>query len=78
VDKSTKLKLKCNNSNHRHQCLNHKHQLKQGVHLMAEVVPLVEAEVEVVVVVLHNLLKEKQTLLNNNWHWQHMYPLMEH
>jgi hypothetical protein len=59
VDKSTKLKLQCHNHNHRHQHLNYKH--KQEVHLVVEVVPLVEA-------VLHNLLEEEQTLLNNNQH----------
>jgi hypothetical protein len=48
------------------------------MHQVVEAVLLVEAEVEAEEVVLHNLLEEEGTLLNNNQRWQHMHPLMEH
>jgi hypothetical protein len=71
----TKLKPQCHNDN-RHQCLNHKHQLKQKVHLVVEAVLLVKVEAEAEEVVLHNLLEEELTPLNNSKLWQDKHPLM--
>jgi hypothetical protein len=75
LDMPTKLKPQCHNNN-RHQHLNHKHQLKQEVHLVVEAVLLVEVEVEVERVVLHNLLEEEQIPLSNSRLQQNKHPLM--
>jgi hypothetical protein len=66
VDKLTRLKPQCHNHNHNHryQHHNHRHLFKQEVHLVAEVVPLVEVEAEEED--LLSLLEEEQTLCNSS------------
>jgi hypothetical protein len=68
VEKLTRLKP---------QCCNHQHLLKQEVHLVVEVVGLMEVEAEEED--LPNLLEEEQTLCNSSsQHQQHLPRQMEH